>query len=1224
MKVIPKGKDVELKWIFYDVETGMPFDFSRALVSVCIYSCNYKEELDCSIDGNTITANIHACRMPMDVYSMVCTYRSRNSVKQSTVRIHNAFQISRHAFGATNELVFTSQAVPLFESKIATIEYVTEEIYNKLYTNDELDKRGVYVVDKGEGVVGIYLYKYPMSSGADIDLSGITRRIDELEQNIEEKQDKLVSGRNIKTINGQSILGEGNIVIEGGGGNTDDSVTGVKGNAETEYRKGNVNITPENIGLGNVDNTKDADKTVKHAVSADRAGLAGADAAGNIITATYATKEELSQTNSELSQARTDASTANTTSSEAKDIAEQAARDAEIAKNAVATLEGLANTTTAQETLAAQVVQIEQNRSDILTNKQDADEKLSELGQEDRTLCPISLLSDELIKNEILLYDTISGVYVRHDTQSLYEQASTSVEVYDLSGVDCINIQGKLPDPAIYYGIVGFSSDLERTKFMVVGSDGINAVDKNLSVPTWAKYAYVTKGATAIKKLSIKHILSEDEIGTINNNIDILTDVVLSQSDVKSLTFVENIPNAYIRHDTQSIQAPYSQDSVDVYSLEGVNIIKVTGSVTNVDYFGVVGFSSDLERTRFVVISPNGIKDVNIKTYVPSWAKYAYVNKKDCAISSLELKDIPSEQELSQLKDDSERLLNLKLDISEKESIPITETISGVYVRHDTQSLQTAASKTVEVYSLDGIDYINLSGTLPDPAIYYGIVGFSSDLERTKFMVVGSDGINAVDKNLSVPTWAKYAYVTKGATSIKKLKTKHIFTDDEIIELDNRTFSLLDGALNTKKLDTLVDTISGVYVRHDTQSLYEQASTSVEVYDLSGVDCINIQGKLPDPAIYYGIVGFSSDLERSKFRVVGSNDVKDVNVNTFIPTWAKYAYITKGATALSTLRIKDIQDEDNTIIAVGDSITQGQDGVSDPRLTTNEISNNNSYTNELEGYLPEGYIVKNLGAGGARLSEIFSRMGWLCGILPFDFELKGDGSSVVIATAESPMVDNYMGQVISYFMQGNALSKDAIQTAYIRGIECNFTYTEDRSLSVSRKNLVDFDVTIKEGTELVFKGASIKGGIYIVFAGTNGEYSSVDELVDITLHAVRQIETEYIVIGSHTFSSDALKALRKEFGSRFINLKEYLTSLQSFRDIGYEPLTDAEITAERKSYGVISDIQAIAEGTLPPSYWRYSYTPSMLKKDFIHYSKLGYQAVAYIINRRLNELGYLT
>ena len=37
-------------------------------------------------------------------------------------------------------------------------------------------------------------------------------------QDISGKQDTLVSGENIKTINGESILGSGNIVIEGGGG----------------------------------------------------------------------------------------------------------------------------------------------------------------------------------------------------------------------------------------------------------------------------------------------------------------------------------------------------------------------------------------------------------------------------------------------------------------------------------------------------------------------------------------------------------------------------------------------------------------------------------------------------------------------------------------------------------------------------------------------------------------------------------------------------------------------------------------------------------------------------------------------------------------------------------------------------------------------------------------------------------------------------------------------
>lgn len=97
------------------------------------------------------------------------------------------------------------------------------------------------------------------------------------------------------------------------------TVLGVKGGSESAYRTGNVNITKANIGLGNVDNTADTDKpvstatqtalngkantsgtypnlTVGKATNADNAAnatKATQDASGNVITSTYATKNEL-------------------------------------------------------------------------------------------------------------------------------------------------------------------------------------------------------------------------------------------------------------------------------------------------------------------------------------------------------------------------------------------------------------------------------------------------------------------------------------------------------------------------------------------------------------------------------------------------------------------------------------------------------------------------------------------------------------------------------------------------------------------------------------------------------------------------------------------------------------------------------------------------------------------------------------------------------------------
>lgn len=65
---------------------------------------------------------------------------------------------------------------------------------------------------------------------------------------------------------GGSSAGSASSGSSGGGVASD--VTGVKGNAETAYRTGNVNITPANLGITVVNNTKDADKNVKHATTA--------------------------------------------------------------------------------------------------------------------------------------------------------------------------------------------------------------------------------------------------------------------------------------------------------------------------------------------------------------------------------------------------------------------------------------------------------------------------------------------------------------------------------------------------------------------------------------------------------------------------------------------------------------------------------------------------------------------------------------------------------------------------------------------------------------------------------------------------------------------------------------------------------------------------------------------------------------------------------------------
>lgn len=89
------------------------------------------------------------------------------------------------------------------------------------------------------------------------------------------------TANNFTSTNVEGALAEVAEIAKTGG------VTGVKGDAESAYRKGNVNITKANIGLGNVDNTADANKSVASAVKATQ------DGDGNVIKNTYATKTEV-------------------------------------------------------------------------------------------------------------------------------------------------------------------------------------------------------------------------------------------------------------------------------------------------------------------------------------------------------------------------------------------------------------------------------------------------------------------------------------------------------------------------------------------------------------------------------------------------------------------------------------------------------------------------------------------------------------------------------------------------------------------------------------------------------------------------------------------------------------------------------------------------------------------------------------------------------------------
>ncbi len=97
-------------------------------------------------------------------------------------------------------------------------------------------------------------------------LSEVVSRIDidDIDSRINSKQDKLISGTNIKTINNQSLMGNGNIEVNGFSGNYNDLINkpsftpSITQNTTGAYKIGSINISGSNVDIyGKDTNTVD-------------------------------------------------------------------------------------------------------------------------------------------------------------------------------------------------------------------------------------------------------------------------------------------------------------------------------------------------------------------------------------------------------------------------------------------------------------------------------------------------------------------------------------------------------------------------------------------------------------------------------------------------------------------------------------------------------------------------------------------------------------------------------------------------------------------------------------------------------------------------------------------------------------------------------------------------------------------------------------------------------
>ena len=195
--------------------------------------------LDATTNTLTIVSSEGGADVVIDLSLFVTTQTLNNSLSGKADKIHNhstsditgldvtlSNKVTKNEaiIGATKtKITYDSNGLVINGADLSTsdIPNLPQSKIINLETN--LSSK----IDKGAGVVGDTKTKITynndgiITGGADLDeadLPNISQaKITNLVTDLSSKQSSLISGTNIKTINGQSVLGSGDIVITGGG-----------------------------------------------------------------------------------------------------------------------------------------------------------------------------------------------------------------------------------------------------------------------------------------------------------------------------------------------------------------------------------------------------------------------------------------------------------------------------------------------------------------------------------------------------------------------------------------------------------------------------------------------------------------------------------------------------------------------------------------------------------------------------------------------------------------------------------------------------------------------------------------------------------------------------------------------------------------------------------------------------------------------------------------------
>lgn len=133
----------------------------------------------------------------------------------------------------------------------------------------------------------------------------------------------------------------------------------------------------------------------------------------------------------------------------------------------------------------------------------------------------------------------------------------------------------------------------------------------------------------------------------------------------------------------------------------------------------------------------------------------------------------------------------------------------------------------------------------------------------------------------------------------------------------------------------------------------------------------------------------------------------------------------------------------------------------------------------------------------------------------------------------------------------------------------------------------------------------------VIFMGQNGGWDNDPGVLIEQQRAIINHQTanqdKYIIVGLHTLTASERSGLESamitEYGNKYINLREYMSSQQAVDD------------AKSLGYNIHLSNQDQED-------MRNGKVPKCFLSDEVHFNKVGYKLVGNLIYNRMNDLGY--